>query len=302
MKKRIVLSLLAVSITTILSASEFSKQADKDKKALQEYLEKKFASLKNATTYFPYTPKEELEKNYKWGIKGDDFRLGSYAYNKGGKEQYDEMNEMPPYEDAIDAGKELYEKKFKNGKSFKDCFPDPAIRGEYPKFDNKKKEVQTLAMAINQCLKDNGEKPWKVTKGKMTDLQAYFASVSKEKGKKVHIVIDSKEAAEAYERGKKEYYTQRGYLQLSCANCHVQGAGKRVRNEYLSPLFGHTTHFPVYRLKWQGLGTLERRIKGCEKNQGENPHKPGSKWQNEMIYFMSYMSNGLPVDGPDIRK
>ena len=296
MKKKIIASLLIGSVT-ILSAGSFSAQADKDRKALQEYFEKKFASEKNAAAYFPYTPKEELHNNFKWGIKGDDFRLGSYAFNKNGMEQYEEMNEMPPYEDDIDAGKELYEKT----KGIKKCFPDPAIKGEYPKFV-KGKGVVTLSVAINDCLKANGQKPWKVTKGKMTQLQAYFAAASKEKGKRVHIVINSKEAAEAYERGKKEYYAQRGYLQLSCANCHVQGAGKRVRNEYLSPLFGHTTHFPVYRLKWQGLGTLERRIKGCEKNQGETPHKPGSKWQNEMIYFMSYMSNGLPVDGPDIRK
>jgi len=298
MSKKIILSLVAISIVSVVNASEFSKQADKDRKAIQEYFEKKFASRKSASTFFPYSTKEELDKNFQWGLKGDDFRLGSYAFNKGGKAQHDEMMEMPPFEDNIDAGKELYEKT----KGLKECFPNPAIRGEYPKFDDKKGEVITLAKAINSCLKANGEKPWKVTKGKMTDLQAYFANESKEKGKKVHIVINSKAAADAYERGKKEYYSQRGYLQLSCANCHVQGAGQRVRNEYLSPLFGHTTHFPVYRMKWQGLGTLERRIKGCEKNQGETPHKPGSKWQNEMIYFMSYMSNGMPVDGPDVRK
>ena len=300
MKKILIASIVIGSVAT-LSAGNFNAQADKDRKALQAYFEKKFASRKDASTYFPYSKKEELDNNYKWGIKGDDFRLGSYAYNKGGKEQHDEMMEMPPFEDNVDAGKELYEKKFKNGKSFKDCFPDPAIAGEYPKFDAKK-GVVTLTNAINNCLKANGEKPWKLTKGKITDLEAFLANASHEKGKKVHVVVDSKEAAEAYERGKKEYYSQRGYLKLSCANCHVQGAGKRVRNEYLSPLFGATTHFPVYRMKWQGLGTLERRIKGCEKNQGETPHKPGSQWTKELIYFMSYMSNGLPVDGPDVRK
>jgi len=301
MSKKIILSMLAISVVTVLSAGDFNAQADKDRKALQQYFEKKFADRKSASTYFPYSTKEELDKSFNWGLKGDDFRLGTYAYNKSGKSQHDEMLEMPPFEDNIDAGKELYEKKFKNGKSFKDCFSKPTIAGDYPKFV-KGKGVVTITSAINNCLKDNGEKPWKQTKGKITDLEAYFASASAEKGKKVNVIIDSKEAAQAYERGKKEYYTQRGYLQLSCATCHVQGAGQRVRNETLSPLFGHTTHFPVYRMKWQGLGTLERRLKGCEKNQGENPHKPGSKWQNEMIYFMSYMSNGMPVDGPDVRR
>jgi sulfur-oxidizing protein SoxA len=297
MKKKIIASLLVGSVS-FLMAGNFDAQAEKDRKALKAYIEKKFASKKDASTFFPYSTKEELDKVYNWGVKGDDFRMGSYAYDKGGKTQYEEINEMPPYEDAIDEGKELYEKT----KGLKECFPDPAIAGEYPKFDNKKAEVVTLTAAINNCLKSHGQKPWKKTKGKIAKVEAYFAATSKEKGKKVHIVINSKEAADAYERGKKEYYSQRGYLKLSCATCHVQGAGQRVRNEYLSPLLGHTTHFPVYRLKWQGLGTMERRMKGCEKNQGETPHKPGSKWQNEMIYFMSYMSNGLPVDGPDIRK
>ncbi len=302
MSKKLISSIALISVATFLSAGDFNAEAEKDRKALQEYMEKKFSDLKGASTFFPYSTKDELEKNFIWGIKGKDFTIGSYSFNKGGKSQYDEINEMPPYEDAIDEGKELYEKKFANGKSFKDCYPDPAIAGDYPKFDNKSKTVITLTNSINSCLKDNGEKEWKKTKGKLAKLEAYFASTSKEKGKKVNIVIDSKEAAEAYERGKKEYYTQRGYLNLSCASCHVQGAGQRVRNEYMSPLLGQTTHFPVYRLKWEGLGTLERRLKGCEKDTGQNPHKPGTKWQNEVLYFVAYMSNGLPIDGPSVRK
>jgi len=297
MKKKIIASLLVGSVS-FLMAGNFNAQAEKDRKALKAYIEKKFASKKDAATFFPYSRAEEFDKVYNWGVKGDDFRMGSYAYDKGGRAQYEEINEMPPYEDAIDEGKALYEKT----KGLKKCFPDPAISGEYPKFDDKKGVVVPLTAAINNCLKANGQKPWKKTKGKIAKVEAYFASAAKEKGKKVHIVINSKAAAAAYEHGKKEYYAQRGYLKLSCATCHVQGAGQRVRNEYLSPLYGHVTHFPVYRLKWQGLGTLERRLKGCEKNQGETPHKPGSKWQNDMLYFMSYMSNGMPVDGPDIRK
>ena len=296
MKKKIIASLLVGSFA-LLSANGFNAQADKDRKALQAYFEKKFADRKNASSYFPYSTKDELDNNFKWGIKGDEFRLGSYSFDKGGRAQHDEMMDMPPFEDNIDNGKELYEKT----PGMKKCFPDPAVAGDYPKFV-KGKGVVTLSSAVVDCAKANKQKGWKLTKGKTADLEAYFANASKEKGKKVNIVIDSKEAAEAYERGKKEYYAQRGYLQLSCATCHVQGAGQRVRNEKLSPLLGHVTHFPVYRLKWQGLGTLERRIKGCNKNQGETPHKPGSAWTKEMLYFMGYMSNGLPVDGPDIRK
>ncbi len=301
--KVIKMTVAAVLMVSLASAASFNTQAEKDRKALISYMEKKFADpVKNKNQFFPYSRDDELAKKFKKGIKHQEFRYGSYAYDKGGRSQYDEVMEMPPFEDNIDAGKALYEKKFANGKTFKSCFPDPAIAGEYPKFDDKKGAVVTLTLAINDCLKANGEKPWKLKKGKMADLEAYFASASTEAGKKVHIVIQSEAAAKAYEAGKKAYYSQRGYLKLSCATCHVQGTGKRVRNEYMSPLLGHTTHFPVYRLKWQGLGTLERRIEGCNKDEGEKPHKVGSPWMSNVLYFMAYMSNEMPIDGPAIRK
>ena len=74
-------------------------------------------------------------------------------------------------------------------------------------------------------------------------------------------------------------------------------------------MLGQTSHFPVYRLKWgakdsnnDGLGTLERRMAGCIKDQGQVPPGTESKEMKELLYFMAYMSNGMPVDGPDIRK
>ena len=149
---------------------------------------------------------------------------------------------------------------------------------------------------------NNGEQKWNEKKGKLAQLEAFFAYKATEEDKKIDIKIPNEAAAKAYERGKKYFYSQRGYLKLSCANCHVQGAGKRVRREYLSPLLGHVTHFPVYRLKWQGLGTLERRLSGCIKDTGQQPPKPTSKEMKELIYFMSYMSNGMTIDGPDLRK
>lgn len=294
-------ALVALS-TSVLSAGAFNAQAEKDKASLVKYMEAKFKNPDKNRAFFPYSTDNELKNIIKKNIKHEQFALGSYAYDSIGRSQYDDINEMPPYEDAIDEGKELYNKKFANGKSFKDCFPKTDIAGDYPMFDDKKGKVVTISTAINECLVGNGEKPWGMKKGNSAKLEAFFSYSSKEAGKKVNIKINSQAAADAYEKGKKEYYSQRGYLKLSCATCHVQGSGQRVRAEYLSPLLGQTTHFPVFRLKWDSLGTLERRMTGCNKDQGENPHKPNSEWMNDLLYFMAYMSNGMAVDGPDIRK
>lgn len=301
--KTLKVSVLTLIAAATLHAGDYNKQAEKDRLELIKYFEAKFAEpAGKSSSFFPYTSQEELEKEYDKGLKFEDFAIGSYAYALGARQTYTEINEMPPYEDHVDAGEELYNKKFANGKSFKNCFPDPTIGGDYPYFDDKRSQVVTITQAINECLVNNGEKAWNPKKGKIADLEAFFAFQTKEAEKKTNIKIQSAAAAEAYERGKQEYYAQRGYLKMSCATCHVQGAGLRVKNEKLSQLLGQTTHFPVYRLKWQGLGTLERRLEGCEKDQGQTTHKVTSNWHKEILYFMAYMSNGMKIDGPDIRK
>jgi sulfur-oxidizing protein SoxA len=301
--KTLRVSVLGLVAAAYLHAGDYNAEAEKDRKELVKYFEAKFADpAGKSSKFFPYTTENELKSKYDKGLKLDDFKIGSYAYALDARETYEMMSDMPPFLDNVDAGEELYKKAFANGKSFKDCFPDPAISGNYPYYSDERSQVVTITQAINECLVNNGEKAWNPKKGKIADLEAYFANASKEADKKIDIKIQSQAAADAYARGKKEYYSQRGYLKMSCATCHVQGGGLRVKNEKLSPLLGQVSHFPVYRLKWGGLGTIERRLEGCEKDQGETTHKVTSDWHKEIIYFMSYMSNGISVDGPDIRK
>ncbi len=294
-------SMFLVVSATVLVAGSFNTQAEKDRIALQHYMLAKFKNpVANRAKYFPYMPIGILKNQYAKNLKLQDFLLGSYSFDLNAKKQYDELNDFPPYEFNISHGEKLYNTKFKNGKSFKDCFPNPAIKGKYPYFDVKTNQVVTIGQAINKCRVKNGEKPWKYGKGKLADLDGYFAF--KSRGQVLHITIPNAAAEKAYETGKKYYYSQRGSLKMSCATCHVQGAGNKIRAESLSPLLGQYNHFPVYRLKWQALGTMQRRFKGCNKNQGEVPQKLQSKDYRNLEYFLAYMSNGLKLDGPDIRK
>jgi sulfur-oxidizing protein SoxA len=301
--------LVTLAVCT-LNAADFNAQAEKDRIALVKYFEAKFEDpLKNRNTFFPYSTDDELKNNIMSGIEFQEFSKGNYAFSKNGRVSYDAIKEFPPTEEWIEVGESLYEKPFANGKSFKDCFANPAETGSmYPYFDEKRKEVMTLTVAINECLESNGEKKWGTSKGNMAYLQAYFVNEAQNEEKVIDVKIESADAAAAYERGKEYYYTQRGYLKLNCAECHVQGAAQRVRNESLSQLLGQTSHFPVFRLKWgasnpaNGLGTLERRMAGCVKDQGQVPPKAEDKEMRELLYFMSYMNNGMKIDGPDFRK
>ncbi|RLA78025.1 MAG: sulfur oxidation c-type cytochrome SoxA [Epsilonproteobacteria bacterium] len=299
-------SIIVALASTAMYGSSFNVQAEKDRKALIKYFEDKFADPdKNRNRFFPYSTDDELKNNMPKNVKFEDFAIGNYAWSIQGKEQYDEINEMPPYEDYIDIGEEIYT----SSKVLQGCFPDVTIGGDYPYFSDKRGEIVTLGVAINECLTAGKQKPFNMKKGKMAHLQAYMVFQTREAGKKTNIKISSQAASDAYERGKEYYYSQKGYLKLSCASCHVQGAGARVRNENLSQLLGHTTHWPAFRLKWggknvngDGLGTVERRVQGCIKDEGQVPPSVTSNEMKELLYFMTYMSNDLNVDGPDIRK
>ena len=232
---------------------------------------------------------------------GDDFVNGIYSIDPPSREQWVEIEEFPPYELAIDAGKAAFEKPFANGKSYADCFgADGAVRDQYPHWDAERKAVITLELAINECRTENGEEPLKYNKGKMADISAYLSYASR--GQSINVEIPDDDALAAYERGKEFYYRKRGQLNFSCFDCHGSGAGSYVRADKLSPALGHTSHFPVYRSKWGGMGTLHRRFGGCNKQVRAKPFKPQSQEYRELEFFLTYMSNGLAYNGPGARK
>ena len=236
-------------------------------------------------------------------METEDYINGAYAIDPAGRENWEAIEEFPPYEPFIDDGKTMWDKPFANGKTYSDCFPDgPAIAGKYPYWDKEKGMVMTLPLALNQCLEANGEKPLKYKKGPINNILSYIAFESRGQITNVEIPKDDPRALQAYEDGKKFYYARRGQLNFSCANCHVQNAGMILRTEILSPALGHTTHFPVYRSKWGTVGTLHRRFSGCNKQVRAKPFKAQGDEYRNLEYFLTYMSNGLPLNGPGARK
>ncbi len=269
-------TLLALSLTPFVAAQATPED---DLKALRAYFKKNM-------------PNPDLS----------DYKNGIYAFNKDARAQWEEIEEFPPYEIDLDKGKELWEKKFKNGKSFADCFGSDLskIRPKYPYHDEAKDTIVTLEGDINKCLTDNGEKPYKWKKGNIAALSAYIAKAAE--GTKITTMPKTEKAIAWYNKGKNFFYAKRGQLNLSCADCHVYSASKWIRGDNLGPAVGHTTHFPVFRSKWGALGTLHRRYGGCNKNIRAKPFKAQSDEYKALEYFEAVMSNGLEINGPGARK
>ncbi len=262
------------------ASSIVSSTPEQDRIAFQNYY----------LTKFPETPK-------------NDFINGVYSIDAASREQWETLEEFPPYELALERGESVFNTPFANGRTYGDCFENGGIgiRQNYPYFDLEQGRVVTLELAINQCRKTNGEKPFKYKSGDIAALSAYMAYTSR--GETINVVIpDDPRALAAYEMGKKFYYTKRGQLNFACADCHVGGSGGYIRTELLSPALGHTSHFPVYRLKWGAIGTLHRRFSGCNQQVRAKAFKPQGEEYRNLEYFLTYMSNGLEFNGPGVRK
>ena len=233
----------------------------------------------------------------------EDFANGVYAIDPIGRENWEAIEEFPPYETALSEGEELWGTPFADGQGYADCFPDgPAIMGRYPHWNKERGLVMTLPLALNECREAHGEKPLKYKKGPIASLLSYIAYESRGQPVAIEIPADDPRALEAFEKGKQFYFARRGQLNFSCAHCHALNAGNVLRTEILSPAFGHTTHFPVYRSKWGEMGTLHRRFSGCNEQVRAKAFAPQGEEYRNLEYFMTYMNNGLTLNGPGARK
>lgn len=253
-------------------------------------------------------PKEDLKryqdffKNRFSELSLDDLSNGLYNFDKGRRDQWEDIMEFPPYEILVEEGEELFSRPFSNGKRYADCFDNSGIgiAHTYPRFNTKTGKVQNLSAAINECRVTNGEKALPYLKGEIVILLVYMADTSR--GKKIDIQIPSDpRALAAYEDGKRIYFTRRGVRDFACYHCHWEAASKKIRGNVLSTAVGQATHFPAYRSKWGAAGSIQRRYKGCMKNVGAVPLKAQSNAMNNLEYFHTYMSNGISMNAPGSR-
>lgn len=228
---------------------------------------------------------------------------GAYALDEAKREQWLEMEDFPPYEFTVDDGEELYETPFVNGASYSDCLGNdaPVVKQHYPRFDASTGEVVTLEQALNTCRRENGEDELGYSDPELIALTAYIAYQSR--GAAIDVVVpDDPRAMAAYEAGKQFFYERRGQLNFACSNCHIQMAGNMLRAERLSAALGQVTHWPAYRFKWEEVGSLHRRFARCNVQVRAEPFAPQSEQYRNLEYFMTYMSNGMELNGPSSRK
>ncbi|MBL8512295.1 MAG: sulfur oxidation c-type cytochrome SoxA [Betaproteobacteria bacterium] len=202
--------------------------------------------------------------------------------------------------DILAIGKKRWERKFANGKSLAACFPNGGKRvaTTYPQFDTKLKQVVTFEMAINRCLALHGEPEIGMNDvATLGPLAAYARSLSS--GQKLTIRVATQPARDKYAAGKRLFHQRIGRQNFACASCHIQYAGtvytQEGRSYNLSPAIGQAANWP--RLEPGGqVRTLQRQFQRCMQKSGAAPFGLGSAEFNNLEYYLTFLSNGLPLN------
>jgi L-cysteine S-thiosulfotransferase len=100
--------------------------------------------------------------------------------------------------------------------------------------------------------------------------------------------------------GEKLYQTRIGRMNLACMHCHDQKVGTQMRADTISQ--GHPTGFPIYRMSWQTVGTIDRRLRACYSGVQATVPPSGSPELRDLELFLKVRANGMPLDGPSIRR
>jgi sulfur-oxidizing protein SoxA len=203
----------------------------------------------------------------------------------------------------VDRGAGLFAAASPGGKSCAGCHGENGARlvgaaTRYPAIDAQSRALVNLEGRINLCrARHQSERPLNYESDELLALTAYVANLSR--GQKSALTLTRALRAH-YAAGRRYFFTRRGQFNLACTQCHDANWGRRLRGDVVSQ--GHANGFPAYRLEWQALGSLHRRLRDCDVGVRATPKPPGSQAYTELELYLAQRGAGLPVEAPAVRR
>lgn len=171
------------------------------------------------------------------------------------------------------------------------------VATRYPVFDEATRRPIDLAGRINSCRvsRQNAE-PLAPESDAMLALSTYVGHQSR--GMPVTPAADPR-LAPFRDNGRRLFQRRIGQLDLSCASCHDANWGKRLGGSVIPQ--AHPNGYPLYRLEWQSVGSLQRRLRNCMIGVRAEPFSFGAPELVELELYLMERASGLPVETPAVR-
>ena len=203
----------------------------------------------------------------------------------------------------VEQGEELFDRRDGTTPACLSCHADPrqSLRGaaaRYPQVDAASGKLINLEGRIEQCRVDRQKQPaFGYESQELLGLTAYVASLSKG----VPLSVSAEGAAKPfYEAGKAFYERRQGQLNLACTQCHDGLVGQKLRGDTIS--YGIGTGYPAYRLEWNGLGSLHRRLRACSLGVRARQFDYGSDDYLALELYLAVRAKGLALEAPGLRR
>jgi sulfur-oxidizing protein SoxA len=189
-------------------------------------------------------------------------------------------------------GEALFRRKeSSSGKACADCHADlKGVAARYPAQDAKQGRLLNLEGRINACRTERmGTAAFPYESSALLSLTAYIAKQSR--GAPIEV--------QKSEVGEKLFHLRQGQLNLACAQCHDQRWGKKLAGTPIPQ--AHPTGYPVYRLEWQGLGSLQRRLRNCLTGMRAEAWPFGAPELVELERYLMWRARGMKLESPAVR-
>lgn len=130
-------------------------------------------------------------------------------------------------------------------------------------------------------------------------LSLTTAIASRSRGLPMNVRIDGP-AEGWFRKGQALYSERQGQMNLACGQCHDDNAGRRLRGDVISSGLG--TGYPAYRLEWNTLGSLHRRLRACSLGVRATQFPSGSPEYLALELYLAHRARGLAVETPGVRR
>jgi sulfur-oxidizing protein SoxA len=187
------------------------------------------------------------------------------------------------------------------GKSCADCHNDASsmrgVAARYPALDTKLGNPVNLEQRINLCRAQHQQATPLAYESR--DLLALTAFVGQQsRGLPIETGADPR-LEPFVAKGRDLFMQRQGQLNLGCANCHDDNWDKRLAGSAVTQ--GHPTGYPLYRLEWQSLGSLQRRLRACIFGIRAQPYDYGAPELVQLELYLMSRARGMPVETPAVR-
>ncbi len=203
---------------------------------------------------------------------------------------------------ALD-GEKLWNRKIGSAnKACADCHGDATERmkgvaARYPAFEKALSRPVNLEQRVNLCRTNHQQAsplPYE-----SHDLLALTAYVAKQSQGVAISTGDDPQLAPFLAEGRDLFMQRQGQLNLSCANCHDDNWDKKLAGSAITQ--AHPTGYPIYRLEWQTLGSLERRLRSCISGIRAQAYDYGAPELVALELYLMSRARGMTMESPAVR-